>query len=137
MTLVLDSSVTVAWLFRDEQTDAGRQVLQMVAESGAIVPALWRIEVANALQTAIRRGRIDADYRAASIADLQLLDISVDAESDRHVWTTTLNLSDRFGLTLYDAVYLELAQRRSLPLASLDRQLREAATELGLRLLGA
>ena len=137
MTLVLDSSVTVAWLFRDEQTDAGRQVLQMVAESGAIVPALWRIEVANALQTAIRRGRIDADYRAASIADLQLLDISVDAESDPHVWTTTLNLSDRFGLTLYDAVYLELAQRRSLPLASLDRQLREAATELGLRLLGA
>ena len=137
MTLVLDSSVTVAWLFRDEQTDAVRQVLQMVAESGAIVPALWRIEVANALQTAIRRGRIDADYRAASIADLQLLDISVDAESDRHVWTTTLNLSDRFGLTLYDAVYLELAQRRSLPLASLDRQLREAATELGLRLLGA
>ncbi len=137
MTLVLDSSVTVAWLFRDEQTDAGRQVLQMVAESGAIVPALWRIEVANALQTAIRRGRIDADYRAASIADLQLLDISVDAESDRHVWTTTLNLSDRFGLTLYDAVYLELARRRSLPLASLDRQLREAATELGLRLLGA
>ena len=101
------------------------------------MPALWRIEVANALQTGIRRGRIDADYRAASIADLQLLDISVDAESDRHVWTTTLKLSDRFGLTLYDAVYLELAQRRSLPLASLDRQLREAAAELGLRLLGA
>ena len=137
MTLVLDSSVTVAWLFRDEQTEAVREVLGTVTQSGAVVPPLWRIEVANALQVAIRRGRIDRNYRDASITDLSFLDIVVDGESDRHIWSTTLNLADRFGLTLYDAVYLELAQRPALPLASLDRQLRDAGSALGLTLLGA
>jgi predicted nucleic acid-binding protein len=136
LTLVLDSSVAVAWFFRDEQTDAVREVLGTISRSGAVVPSLWRIEVANALQTAIRRGRIDVGYRDASIADLAIMDIVVDAESDRQVWSTTLNLADRFRLTLYDAVYLELAQRLALPLASLDRQLRKAARGLGLALLG-
>ena len=133
---MLDSSVTVAWLFRDEQTEAVREVLRRVTQSGAIVPALWRIEVANALQTAMRRGRIDRAYRDASIADLGILDIIVDSDSNRHVWTATLSLADRFELTLYDAVYLELAQRRGLPLASLHRQLREAADALRLTRLG-
>ena len=136
MSLVLDSSVTVAWLFRDEQTQAVRDVLGEITKTGAVAPFLWRIEVANALQTALRRGRIDAAYRDASIADLQILDISLDPEGDRHVWSGTVALADRFGLTLYDAVYLELAQRRGLPLASLDRHLRIAATKLGVALLG-
>ena len=136
MTLVLDSSVTVAWFFRDEQTDAVRGVLGTVSQSGAVVPSLWRIEVANALQMAVRRGRIDEGYRDLSIADLAIMDIVVDTESDRHVWSTTLNLANRFRLTLYDAVYLELAHRLALPLASLDRQLRRAASALGLALLG-
>jgi len=136
LTLVLDSSVTLAWFFRDEQTDAVLEVLGTISRSGAVVPSLWRIEVANALQTAIRRGRIDVGYRDASIADLAIMDIVVDAESDRQVWSTTLNLADRFRLTLYDAVYLELAHRLALPLAALDRQLRKAAGGLGLTLLG-
>jgi predicted nucleic acid-binding protein len=136
VTLVLDSSVTVAWFFRDEQTEAVREVLGTVSQSGPVVPSLWRIEVANALQIATRRGRIDATYRDASIADLTILDILVDAESDRQVWGPTLNLADRFRLTLYDAVYLELAQRLALPLASLDRRLRDAGSALGLSLLG-
>jgi predicted nucleic acid-binding protein len=110
--------------------------LGTVSQEGAVVPSLWRIEVANALQIATRRGRIDAGYRDASIADLAIMDTVVDAEGDRHVWSTTLNLADRFRLTLYDAVYLELAQRLALPLASLDRQLREAGGALGLTLLG-
>jgi len=136
LTLVLDSSVAVAWFFRDEQTEAIRRVLSNVAQSGAAVPSLWRIEVTNALQTAVRRGRITPDYRDASIADLAVLDISVDTETDRHVWNRTLQYADRFGLTLYDAVYLELAQRLTAPLASLDRELRAAGTALGLSLLG-
>jgi predicted nucleic acid-binding protein len=64
------------------------------------------------------------------------MDIVTDAETDTYAWTTTLRLAERFLLTLYDAAYLELAQRRSLPLASLYRQLRTAATALGLALLG-
>jgi len=100
------------------------------------VPALWRLEVANSLTVAVRRSRIDADLRRGALADLALLDIVTDAHTEVHAWGETLILADRFRLTLYDAAYLELAQRRALPLATLDKPLRAAAAALGLSLLG-
>jgi predicted nucleic acid-binding protein len=136
LSLVLDSSVTLAWIYPDETTDAIRQVFDDVAESGAVVPALWRLEVGNGLTVAVRRGRITAALRAAALADLTLIDVSIDAATDTNAWGTTLHLADRFRLTLYDAAYLELAQRRFLPLASLDRELRAAAQALSLPLGG-
>ena len=62
--------------------------------------------------------------------------ITLDADTDTYAWTTTLRLAERFALTVYDAAYLELAQRRSLPLATLDVPLRVAAGALGVSLLG-
>lgn len=135
MSLVLDSSATLAWIYSDETTDLIRRLFDAVVDEGAIVPALWRLEVANSLTVAVRRGRIDADFRRASLADLALLDITIDQSTDFHAWGETLNLADRFRLTLYDAAYLELAVRRGLSLATLDDELRTAATALGLRLL--
>lgn len=85
---------------------------------------------------ALRRGRIDLDFRNAALADLSLLDIRIDPETDVRSWEPTLELADRFGLTLYDAAYVELANRRKLPLATLDTQMRIAGGALGLRLLG-
>lgn len=136
MSLVLDSSATLAWIFGDETTEAIRELFDQVAESGAVVPALWRLEVANSLTVAVRRGRIDASFRRAALADLALLDITADKSTDDHAWTETLELADRFRLSLYDAAYLELAQRRALPLATLDDDLRAAARVLGMRLRG-
>ena len=136
MSLVLDSSATLAWIYSDETTAAIRRVFEAVAEEGAVVPALWRLEIANSLTVAMRRGRIDAEFRRASLADLALLDISADRQTDAHAWTETLSLADRFRLTLYDAAYLELAVRRALPLATLDDELCAATTALGLTLLG-
>jgi predicted nucleic acid-binding protein len=136
MRLVLDSSVTLAWLYSEETTVALQRVMDLVTDSGAWVPAIWRLEVANSLQTGVRRGRINSTIRDESLADLERMDIVTDAETDTYAWTTTLRLAERFLLTLYDAAYLELAQRRSLPLASLDRQLRTAAAALGLALPG-
>lgn len=63
--------------------------------------------------------------------------ITIASETNGHAWTTTLRLSERFKLSMYDAAYLELAERRSLPLATLDRDLRKAAPALGVALLGA
>jgi predicted nucleic acid-binding protein len=111
-------------------------LLDKVAVAGAVVPPLWRLEVANGFQSGIRRKRMDVAYRDASIADLRKLPITVDPDTDAHIWTTTLSLSDRYGLTIYDACYLELAQRRDLPLATLDQELRAAGKALGLALLG-
>ena len=130
MSLVLDSSATLAWIYSDETTEVLHRLFDMIAEDGAVVPTLWRVEVANSLTVAVRRGRIDADFRHAALADLALLDIRTDPDTDTHAWTGTLQLADRFRLTVYDAAYLELAQRRTLPLASLDGDLLKAAATL-------
>jgi predicted nucleic acid-binding protein len=136
VSFVLDSSVTLTWCFHDQRTPATQALLEQVAEDGAVVPTLWRLEVANGLQTALRRRRIDAVFRDASLEDLAALPITVDTDTHTHAWSGTLLLSDRFRLTVYDAAYLELAERRALPLASLDRELRAAAGALGVALLG-
>ena len=80
--------------------------------------------------------RIDSAFRDRAIAQLARLPITVDPDTDRYAWTNILHLADRFGLTPYDAAYLELAQRRTLPLATLDGRLRAAAPALGVALLG-
>ena len=135
MTLVVDASLTLSWYFEDERSAAGDAVLDRVTEEGAVVPLLWRYEVANGLQMAARRKRIDAAYRDASLAELRLLPITVDRSGDDLIWTATVALAERFRLTVYDAAYLELAHRQALPLATADRQLRAAARTLGLELL--
>lgn len=135
--MVIDSSVTLAWLCSDELTPATQQVLDRVTTAGAWVPTLWRLEVANSLQTGVRRGRISAEFRDAALTDLALLNIATDPDTDTFAWSAMLRLAKRCNLTLYDAAYLELAQRLNLPLATLDPDLRAAAGALDLSLLGS
>lgn len=137
MSLVLDCSATLAWIHGDETTQAIREVFETVARRGAWVPALWRLEVANVLEMGVRRCRYDATFREATLADLALLPIRLDPETDQHAWGTTARLAARHGLTLYDAAYLELARRRELALATLDQELRVAAQAEAVPLLGA
>lgn len=136
MSLVLDSSAALAWIYDDETTDPIRRIFNAVADEGAFVPSLWRLEIANSLTAAVRRGRIGHEFRRAALADLADLDIIVDAQTDSRAWTATLEFAHRFVLTVYDAAYVELAHRRALPLATLDRDMRRAGAELGLLLLG-
>lgn len=136
MSFILDSSVTLAWIYNDETTPAVHEVFDRLVEDGAWVPSLWRIEIANALEMGVRRKRTDSSFRNQALADLSLLPISLDPETDRQAWSATLHLATRHGLTLYDAVYLELAKRRALPLATLDAELRAAAGREKISLLG-
>ncbi len=136
MSLVLDCSATLAWVYAEETTQAVRAVFEVVARGGAWVPGLWRLEIANVLEMGVRRRRHDADFRDATLADLALMPIRLDPETDQHAWAATARLAARHGLTLYDAAYLELARRRDMPLATLDRELRVAALAEGVPLLG-
>ena len=136
MSVVIDSSVTLAWLYWDEESEATERVFKMVLDRGGCVPAIWRLEVANGLQQGIRRRRIDATFRDQALADLATLDIATDPDTNVFAWNETLGLADRFRLTLYDASYLELAMRLGFPLASLDRELRTAGRSLKIDLLG-
>lgn len=137
MTCVIDASITLSWHFEDERTKAADLVLDRVSDGGAFVPALWRLEVANGFRTAIRKKRIVASFRDEALLSLANLSITLDPDTDAQSWTGILALADRFDLTPYDAAYLELARRRALPLASLDRDLRSAARAFGMILLGA
>lgn len=132
MSLVIDASIALSWCFHDETSNLAERALDQIADDGGWVPNLWRLEVANAFRTAIRRSRMSPAQRDQAIEDLSGLAIAVDAETDAFAWTTTTALADRFSLTIYDAAYLELAVRRGLPLATLDAGLAKAAQALDL-----
>lgn len=136
MSIVLDSSATMARVYVDEVSPAIQRVFEIVLNDGAWVPSLWRLEVANILEMGARRGRHDTAFADATLSDLDLLPIRIDAHTDTHAWGATLKLARHHGLTLYDATYLELAKRRALPLATLDADLRRAAEAEKVPLLG-
>jgi predicted nucleic acid-binding protein len=128
--------MALSWYFEDERTPAADAVLDQVADQGALVPAVWKLEVANGFQAAIRRKRVDVLFRDSAISQLAMMPIAADPDTDTFAWTTTLHLADRYQLTPYDAAYLELAQRRKVPLATRDREMRTAAHAVGLVTLG-
>jgi predicted nucleic acid-binding protein len=136
MTFVVDSSVALSWCFDDERTPETRSLLERIGETGASAPQLWPAEVLNGLMMAERRQRIGADQRRRLVQFLRDLPIVLDAETVDQVWSATQTLAERFRLTAYDAIYLEQAHRRRLPLATLDRALRAAAGTLGVSVLG-
>jgi predicted nucleic acid-binding protein len=136
VTFVVDSSVALTWCFEEERTPATAALLDRVSESGACAPSLWPLEVLNALLMAERRKRVDHDRRYTLSNMLRSLPITLDAQTNEQAWITTTRLAELHRLTLYDAAYLELAQRLELPLATLDADLRAAGSALGVPLLG-
>ena len=136
MSFVLDSSVALTWCFDDERMVATDALLDRVVESGANAPSLWPLEVLNALAMAERRSRIDAARRQRLGGFLRDLPVTIDVETASQAWAVTSQLATRFRITMYDAAYLELAQRLGLPLATLDQELRAAGGDLGVTLLG-
>ena len=132
MAFVLDCSVTLAWLFPDEATEATDRLRDSLVEGRAFAPALWPIEVANVLLVATRRGRVDPDEWEQIYTNLEALPIEIDPLSTSRVWGTALQLANAHRLSIDDAMYLELALRMRLPLATLDRALGEAAQSEGL-----
>jgi predicted nucleic acid-binding protein len=135
-SFVVDCSIAMAWLFHDEATPKTTALLNRLATETALVPAWWFIEITNVLAMAERKGRIMARHSDAFIADLSKLGIEQDSEAPDRAFTHLLALCRTHRLTSYDAIYLDLAVRRSLPLATLDEDLRKAAKKLGVALLG-
>jgi predicted nucleic acid-binding protein len=134
--LIIDCSITMAWCFADEATEAAARVLDRLETEAALVPALWFLEVTNVLASAERRQRITAAQSTEFLMLLSAMEIDVDHEAASRALSQILPLCRSEGLTSYDATYLELALRRRLPLATLDAELRSAAGKLGIDLLG-
>jgi predicted nucleic acid-binding protein len=132
MRAVIDASLAFAWVSDEVVTDAVTRLLEDVVVQGALAPPLFRLEIANALITSERRGKISHATRVAMLADLQALPIAIDPEPIEMCWRRALDLAEAFDLTVYDATYLELAQRSGLPLATLDAALIRAAPACGV-----
>lgn len=130
---MLDVSVAATWCFADEVTPATDAILELVVVEGAVVPALFPAEVANVLVQAERRKRITPALVDRMLGILSGLPIEV--ETALRTPTRALDLARAHGLTVYDALYLEAAIRRALPLATLDDDLRRAALATGVLLV--
>lgn len=132
---VLACSATLPWVFGDEASPAADALLdRLVQGERAWVPALWHLELGNVLLGAKRRGRIDQAGIEGFLSRLVVYDIAVDDQTMERAWQKTLDLALQHSLSTYDAAYLELALRRGLPLASLDRELIAAARACGVTL---
>jgi predicted nucleic acid-binding protein len=134
---VIDASATLPWCFVDEATEATNAVLARLRTGDeAIVPAHWPLEVANALLIAVRRKRISPEDAHQFLEDLEFLPIRVDTTAKNQVRVGVFPTAEQYGLTVYDAAYLELAMRESAPLMTLDSDLRKAARTSGVQLVG-
>lgn len=134
---VLDTSVALAWCFEDESRSTADAILDLFASSEAIVPAIWPVEVGNALLAGERRKRITPAEIARSLGLLRSLNIHLDDAGLGLEVEDLVALARSHKLSVYDAAYLSLAMREGIPLATLDRALAHAARQAGIKLLGS
>jgi len=133
---VLDASVTLSWAFREELNRYAQEGLKLLKQGQARVPALWFLEVANALLVAERRGRVKPADSERFLELLQELPISVEPILPERAFGEILLLAREQKLSVYDAVYLDLALRMRIPLATQDQALRAAASRGGVEICG-
>jgi predicted nucleic acid-binding protein len=131
---VLDGSITLAWFFEDESNAYADSVEEALVKTRALVPALWHLEVVNALLMGERRKRTTEAKVTQFLTLLQSLPIVVDEATMTQAWGVTLHLPRGQNLSAYDAAYLELALRRGLSIATLDDKVKAAAASVGVDL---
>lgn len=123
--VVLDASAATTWVLRDGSPEVEAKIDELVTEGFLLVPELWHAEMATALRSALRAGRIDEEFVSTICEQLDRLDIRTDAVGNQ-IQRLTVE-AHALGLTAYDACYLLLAKDRGLPLATLDRELSRVA----------
>ncbi len=130
-----DASVAIGWVHPGQATGLTASLLDAM-ERGAVleVPALWPLEVANALTVLVRRRRLTGRERQAALAWFRGLPIRLDHDMASLAFSRLSELASAHDLSVYDAAYLELAQRRNLVLACKDGPLRKAAKKAGVNL---
>ena len=134
---VLDVSLTLSWMFEDEASPENWALLEQFSVAGVVVPDIWFFELANVLALARRTGRATEQEIDGFLREIGTLDIRRDPAGEPADVRKLVDLASASGLSAYDAAYLELARRLSLPLATLDRELAAAARRAGVPILPA
>ncbi len=132
---VADASVAIGWVHPAQATPETAAMLDAVAEGAILeVPALWSLEVANALTVLVRRRKLSENERQTALGWLRVLPLRVDHEMSSLAFSRLSELATAHDLSVYDAAYLELAERRNLMLGCNDGPLRKAAASRGVRI---
>jgi predicted nucleic acid-binding protein len=132
---IADASIAIGWVHPTQSTTETVAALDAVAAGAVLeVPALWPLEVANTLAVLVRRGVLSQARREEGLAWLRVLPLRVDHEMAGLAFSRLSEVATVYQLTVYDAAYLELAQRRRLPLACKDGSLRTAARRAAVEL---
>lgn len=137
MAFVLDASIALSWVMPDEQTDRTDALFDTLREETAFAPPIWSLETGNALCNALRRGRITETVVWRLAGELLAMPIEIVPAGRAESLKRPLQVAIQCQISIYDATYLELAQRRQLPLATLDLRLRKACSELNVPVLPA
>jgi predicted nucleic acid-binding protein len=136
MGWVIDSSIALAWALPDKTSKGAERFLSQILVGNIFwVPALWWYEMANALLMAQRRKRLTEAERIRLIELYRKLPVQTDMTLDPDIISRFHTLAIEYNLSAYDTAYLELAQRRGLGLATVDRQLRSAAQKAGVKVV--
>lgn len=131
---VADASVGMAWAVASQSSLETKELLDRVGRGAPfVVPVLWPFEVVNALLVLVRRKRMTPEDFARVRADFWIAKPEIDVGGPHLARKEIAALAEKFGLTVHDATYLELALRRGLPLASRDAALSGAARLCGLQ----
>ena len=139
MSVVLDVSAALAWVFEREnpkEAAMANELLASLSHSSVLVPSLWHFEVANALLVGERRGIVSDAESTDFLTRLNALPIETDSADLGLARIATLRLARAHRLSSYDAGYLELAIRRGALLASFDQRLLASAKEAGVGIFG-
>jgi predicted nucleic acid-binding protein len=134
-SFVVDNSVVMSWCFKDETNKYGDAVIEKLAESTAIVPPIWPLEVVNVLLVAERRNRLKQVDSVRFITLLSQLPIVVEHEGLARQMKDLLALGRTNNLSSYNAAYLDLSMRKDCPIATLDKKLIEAAKKVDITIL--
>lgn len=134
--LVIDSSIALGFVLKDEQEPRALRARELIRQGvSTFVPAHWSVEVANGLVMAERRKRASQADTTESLNLIAALPVVTDEETARRVGSETTALARQYGLTVYDAVYLELAMRKGAALTTSDSALAKAAKVAGVEVL--
>jgi predicted nucleic acid-binding protein len=135
--IVIDASVALAWCFPDEASDYADGVLVALEDRTAMVPAIWSAEITNALLVGERRKRIRQPEARRFVELLKGLSILEDGQPFADTVSNVLPLAREYGLSAYDAAYLDVAVRHGAPLATLDAALQKAGRAAGIKIFKA
>lgn len=134
---VIDNSVVMSWCFKDEENQYADSVLDKLSKATGLVPAIWPLEVINVLLVAERRKRLSEADSVRFITLLSQLPIVVEYERPEQTMTDLLSLARVNNLSSYDATYMDLAMRKGVPMATLDKNLIKAAKAVNIKILQA